>query len=528
MRRVPLHGSRDYRAPHVPVPTAPALVRAGLVGEPGGGVRVVVLEVPRHHPEARVLANAAGAVGPRRRVPRGSAEYEFRVVVAVAGVFVPDPPFPPPPLPPPPHAPPERDVQEAPARRPRVERVAEAQALHHLAEHAVGEVQQERPSAESSRARRILGSRPDAGVRPDAGSRPRPRPRLRRRPRRPRRVLFRDALGLASVPSRAQASLDLVLDDVGCADESGVSLASEPREVASRGRSLPRRVRRRGRRRRVALGGEAPAERARLHAADALAGLAGGGEGQARRLVPRVVRGAEDLAPPSVVPSRRRRRHSRRLRARVVVVRMRARTGVGCARGGLDVRERRPGRGGSERVRARRQRALLSDAVVHPLLPQDRRWGPAAGARDARRGHGREVRREPRVVLIRARGVHEEHVRRAAPEILGRDDDDAPALAEEPRPRLEPELVDGARGVERDDPRSKLVARHGPTGRPWRRPRRGVVTRTMARALMLAPGAQISRRGPVERAASRRASHFCSTLSLQNCTKKSTWEFRRC
>ena len=202
--------------------------------------------------------------------------------------------------------------------------------------------------------------------------------------------------------------------------------------------------------------------------------------------------------------------------------------GVGCARGGLDVRERRPGRGGSERVRARRQRALLSDAVVHPLLPQDRRWGPAAGA--ATHDAGMDARYAANLGSSSSAhgGVHEEHVRRAAPEILGRDDDDAPALAEEPRPRLEPELVDGARGVERDDPRSKLVARHGPTGRPWKRPRRGVVTRTMARALMLAPGAQISRRGPVNGPRREELPHFCITLSLQNCTKKSTWEFRRC
>ena len=189
--------------------------------------------------------------------------------------------------------------------------------------------------------------------------------------------------------------------------------------------------------------------------------------------------------------------------------------GVGRARGGLDVRERRPVRGfRSERVRLRRQRALLSDAVVHPLLPQDRRGRAAAGARDARRGHGREVRREPRVVLLRARGVHEEHVRRAAPEILGRDDDDAPPLAEEPRPRLEPELVDGARGVERDDPRSKLVARHGPTGRASAALEAAAArsghevngSSTTHRCWHRVP--KIFRRGPVKRAASRRASHF--------------------
>ena len=133
----------------------------------------------------------------------------------------------------------------------------------------------------------------------------------------------------------------------------------------------------------------------------------------------------------------------------------------------LDGGQRRPGHRGArvprcDLVRVRGHWTLLAYAVVYPLLPQDL-GRCTAGARDARRGHRAEVRAEPIVgvrIVVRRR-VHQQHVRRLAPEILGWDDREAAALAQEPGPRLEPELVDGPAagwGVERDDPRPELVA----------------------------------------------------------------------
>ena len=312
VRRVPLHRARDDGAPHVPVPPAPALVRAGLVREPVRGVRVVVLEVPRHHPDARVLGDAAGAVGPRRRVPRGSAKDELRVVAScVVTVCAPDPP--------------------SSRRRRRRRRARCPNATSKMRRHVA-------PALSASRRHRRSITSPSTPSGRSAGAsvyrHARRRPRLRRRRRRPRGVLSRDALGLASVPSRAQASLDLVLDDVGGADKAGVSLSSDPAKE-SRVDAPPGARRRRGRRRRVALGGEAPAGVPTLHAANPRAGLAAAGGGGRRFVSSLASSAARRISSPAVSSSPR-------------VVRRGGAAGgfalepswIGCARWGLETRGR--------------------------------------------------------------------------------------------------------------------------------------------------------------------------------------------
>ena len=143
-------------------------------------------------------------------------------------------------------------------------------------------------------------------------------------------------------------------------------------------------------------------------------------------------------------------------------------TGHRRGRARLDGGQRRPGHRLTrvprcDLVRVGGHWTLLAYAVVYPLLPQD--FGRlTARARDGQvRGHRAEVRAEPivGVRIVTRRRVHQQHVCRFPPEILGWDDREAAALAQEPGPRLEPERVDGPAagwGVQRDDPRPELVA----------------------------------------------------------------------